>query len=275
MKVATPSVVQTKSLKESDGVVVKGRIAQHHQRPDLSNRVRGRGLSPVENNGIAKSYVSSNNMHHKGGSDLIHTDLSGQFVLVRTRRGEWIEGSVESTKTAIGGLDPPRWAILLENGKYITGGREEVSRWLNSWCRPYLYFCTPTQTQSASAQHGDGKNNTVAGKDGEDALNGSYPEDSESDSENDAEVSTNQQKPHLRTELVACPRCSHSFCNREERLSPFSPTTRTILKCGHSITPAGRRYCCECGGYYRPTTPITATRRRETTRVESSPNSVE
>ena len=36
MKVAIPSVVQTKPLKEGDGLVVKGRIAQHHQRPDPS-----------------------------------------------------------------------------------------------------------------------------------------------------------------------------------------------------------------------------------------------
>ena len=51
-------------------------------------------------------------------------------------------------------------------------------------------------------------------------------------------------------DLIACPRCGHRFCGRNEWLSHHVPS----LRCGYTITPAGTRYCCECGDYYRPAT---------------------
>ena len=245
-KVSAPDVDQTKPSKEGDGVMIEGRIAQYHHCPDPSDGVRGRDLCLAVDRKTVKSAKPESNVATENGSDLFHTNLIGRLVLLYTGE-QWIEGSIEQRIPSSTKGDP-RWLILLENGKHTIGSKEEISRWMNCWSNPKLYFCTLTSIPAERKE-------------------GCSEEEDEGEDPGEHETSGIQA-------LVACPRCGHSYCERNEWLSPFSPVTRTILGCGRTITPAGRRYCCNCGDYYRPPTPTNATRREGRNDI-GSPESVE
>ena len=156
--------------------------------------------------------------------------FDGRQVLLQ-RDGRWLEGRVVGSIPHL--FTPPRWLIFLENERHTTGEIQEVQRWLNSWNNPQLYFCTPAPPLASPPP-----------------ARCTPLEDAEEDQDN-----TNNEGSG--NNLIACPRCNHSFCGRVEWISRYAPTP----VCGRTITPAGCRYCCNCGNFYGPHSPEPATQR--------------
>ena len=224
--------VKSKPLKVDDGVVVEGRYAQYHQCPESSEGVRGRDECLADNQVTAKSRAL---MSEKQDMKWDMNHFVGNFVLTQIDN-QWKEGRVLAPLPKRS-LQPPRWLIMFTDKSTTTGDANEVQRWSNCWSKPNLYFCTPVSTAVTSSEMG---RTSVPAR--------GY---TSSPSKFDPKFEPNHVTDTCAN-LIACPRCNHSFCGRHEWISRFAPT----LECGRTITPDGHRYCCECGDFYGKHSPV-------------------